>query len=163
MAIRRIFTYPDKVLKKKSAAVGKLKPEDRALIRDLIDTMYQEDGVGIAAPQVGVSKRIIVISPNAVRGEERALINPQILQYSKDQEWGTEGCLSVPGVSGQIRRSVSVTIKALDVNGKPFTEKLKGFPARVAQHEVDHLNGILLIDRLEFNQKQAVLSSYQRL
>lgn len=163
MAIRRIFTYPDKVLKKKAAPVGKLKPEDRVLIRDLIDTMYQEDGVGIAAPQVGVSKRIIVISPNAVRGEERALINPEILHYSKDEEWGTEGCLSVPGVSGQVRRSASVMVKALDVNGKPFTEELKGFPARVMQHEVDHLNGILLIDRLEFNQKQAVLSSYQRL
>lgn len=163
MSVRSVLTYPNPILKKKALSVKQIRQEERNLIEDLIDTLYQEDGVGIAAPQVGVSKRIIVISPNAVRGEERALINPEILHYSKDEEWGTEGCLSVPGVSGQVRRSASVMVKALNVNGKPFTEELKGFPARVMQHEVDHLNGILLIDRLEFNQKQAVLSSYQRL
>lgn len=163
MAIRPIITYPNEVLKKKALVVGTLKKEDQRLIRDLVDTMYQEDGVGIAAPQVGVSKRIIVVSPNAVRGEERVFIDPEIIYASKEEELGTEGCLSVPGISGEIRRSVSIRVKALDVKGKSFTEELSGFPARVAQHEVDHLNGILLIDRLEFSQKQALMNSHQRL
>lgn len=163
MAIRRILTYPNETLKKKALSVGKLKREDRALIQDLIDTMYQEEGVGIAAPQVGVSKRIIIISPNATKGEERVLINPEILHASKEEALGTEGCLSVPGISGEIRRAVSVRISALDERGKTFTEEWTGFPAHIVQHEIDHLNGILLIDRLEFNQKQALMNSYQRL
>jgi len=117
----------------------------------------------LAAPQVGISKRIIIISPRAVRGEEQIYINPEIIHFSDQQETGLEGCLSVPNVSCEVRRAKKITLKALNLEGKSLLEEFQNFPARVVQHEVDHLNGVLLIDRVDFNQRQALLGSYQRL
>ena len=163
MAKLKVLQYPDPILSKKSTSVDRLSDKDIRLIHEMIDLMYEEDGVGLAAPQVGVSKRIIVVSPRAVRGEEQVYINPEISQFSEEQELGLEGCLSVPNVSCEVRRSKKITFKALTMEGKWIIQDLQNFPARVVQHEIDHLNGILLIDRVDFNQRQALLGSYQRL
>ncbi len=163
MAKLKVLQYPDPVLSKKSLPVGHLTDKDLRLIREMIEIMYEEEGVGLAAPQVGVSKRIIVVSPRAVRGEEQVYINPEITYFSEQQEIGLEGCLSVPNVSCEVRRAKKIMLKALMMEGKQLVEELQNFPARIVQHEIDHLNGILLIDRVDFNQRQALLGSYQRL
>ncbi len=163
MAKLKVLQYPNPILSKKAQAVDRLTEKDLRLIREMIDLMYEEDGVGLAAPQVGISKRIIIISPRAVRGEEQIYINPEIIHFSDQQETGLEGCLSVPNVSCEVRRAKKITLKALNLEGKSLLEEFQNFPARVVQHEVDHLNGVLLIDRVDFNQRQALLGSYQRL
>ena len=159
----KVLQYPDPILSKKAETIGKLSDKDLRVIQEMIEIMYEEDGVGLAAPQVGFSKRIIVVSPRAVRGEEQVYINPEIIHFSDQQETGLEGCLSVPNVSCEVRRAKKITLKASNLEGKPLLEELQNFAARVVQHEVDHLNGILLIDRVDFNQRQALLGSYQRL
>lgn len=158
----KVLTYPHPLLAQKAKLVRRLTREDRQLIRDMIETMYLDDGVGLAAPQVAVSKRIIIISPEAKRGEERVLINPEVLE-SSGSELGVEGCLSLPGISGEVRRASKIKFRALDLNEKSIEEECVGFAARVIQHEIDHLNGILLIDRVDFNKRQELLSTYQRL
>ncbi len=162
MAKLKVLQYPNPVLSQKAQPMGRLNDKDLSLIRDMIDTMYEDDGVGLAAPQVGVSKRIIVISPRAVRGEEQVYINPEILHFSEEEEIAVEGCLSLPNISCEVRRAKKIMLKALDLKGKEYTEELRNFPARVVQHEIDHLNGILLIDRIDFNQRQTLLGTYQR-
>jgi len=163
MAILKIRQYPDAVLSRKSEPLIRIRQKDLALVQDMIDTMYHEDGIGLAAPQVGVSKRIIVVSPNAKRGEERAYINPEMVELSPEEETEIEGCLSLPGIACQVRRAKRIKFKAMDLKGEEKIEEAWDFPARVVQHEVDHHNGILLIDRLDFNQRQVVLGSYRRL
>ena len=163
MAALKVIEYPNPVLSKKAEPVVKITQKELRLIQDMIDTMYQEDGVGLAAPQVGVSKQIIVVSPNAKWGEERVYINPEVIESSEEQEVGLEGCLSVPGISCEVRRPKQIRLKATDSKGLKLLEEFQSFPARVIQHEIDHLNGILLIDRVDFNQRQTALSSYRRL
>ena len=164
MALRRVLTYPDPVLTRKSVEVKKVDSSIKNLVRDMVDTMYEEDGVGLAAPQIGISKRIIMVSPNAKRGEERALINPVILEKSSELILSVEGCLSVPGVSVEVRRAVTIKFEAVDIRGKRIVETVSDFHARVIQHEMDHLAGILLIDHVDFEKRQALLGGqYQRL
>ncbi|MBI3999080.1 MAG: peptide deformylase [Candidatus Omnitrophica bacterium] len=163
MAVLKIVEYPNPVLSKKAKPIETISQKELRLIQDMIDTLYQEDGVGLAAPQVGVSKRIIVVSPNAERGEERVYINPKIIKTSPEEETGLEGCLSLPGVSCEVRRAKKIEFRALDLKGIDKTESAQGFLARVIQHEIDHLNGILLINRVDFNQRQSLLGTYRRL
>lgn len=163
MATRKIIEYPNPILSRKAKSVDRLNQKDIRLIEDMIDTMYHEDGVGLAAPQIGISKRIIVVSPNAKLGEERVFLNPEIIQSSREEEIGVEGCLSVPGISCEIRRAKKIKLQAMRVDGSKLIEEFIDFPARVIQHEVDHLNGILLIDRVSFNERQTLLSSQKRL
>jgi len=163
MSLLKIVQYPNPALSTKAKPVDKIMPKDLKLIRDMIETMYQEDGVGLAAPQVGISKRIIVISPNACPGEERVYINPEIIHQSPDEEVDLEGCLSLPGISCEIRRAKKISFQALTLEGQKIVEEIKSFPARVIQHEIDHLNGVLLVDRVPFHQRQSILGSYKRL
>ena len=153
--------YPDAVLSKKAKTVLRLSRKDRRLIQDMLDTMYAEGGVGLAAPQVGVSKRIIVISPRLKRGEEQILINPEILGASGGEEAVPEGCLSLPGLSCPVRRAKKVRVRAWDVNGNERIQEMERFSARVLQHEIDHLNGTLIVDRLDLDGRQAALSAYR--
>ena len=163
MAILKVLQYPDPILSKKSNPVDDLTEKERGFIQNMIDTMYQEDGVGLAAPQVGVSKRIIIISPNACPGEETVYINPEIIESSKEEEIGLEGCLSLPNISCEVRRPKKIKFRALDMRGFERVDQAQDFRARVIQHEIDHLNGVLIIDRVNFNQRQALLGSYRRL
>ena len=163
MPALKVLEYPNPILTAKAKRVESISKKDLELIRNMIETMYHEDGVGLAAPQVGVSKQIIVVSPNARRGEEQVYINPEILEASREQEIGLEGCLSLPGISCEVRRPRTIKFRALNLKGTEHVQELDNFPARVIQHEMDHLNGILLIDRVDFNQRQTLLGTYQRL
>lgn len=162
MATLKIKTYPDPVLKKKAEPLTAFGAEEQKLFNDMIETMYASDGVGLAAPQVGISKRILIASPTMTPGEEYVFINPEILE-ARGRELGVEGCLSLPGVSGEIPRAKIVRFRAFDRGGKPVEMEVKDFFARIIQHEMDHLNGILLIDRVDFDKRQELLATYQRL
>lgn len=162
MALLKVKTYPDPVLKKKAEPLHRFGPEEQKLFDDMIETMYAEEGVGLAAPQVGISKRILIASPTMTRGEEYVFVNPEIFE-ARGRELGLEGCLSLPGISGEIARAKIVRFRALDRKGQPLEMEVKDFFARIIQHELDHLNGILLIDRVDFDKRQELLAAYQRL
>lgn len=159
MARLELRRYPDPVLLQKAELVTSIQSVDKKLLADMIETMHAEKGVGLAAPQIGVSKQIIVMCPTAKRGEERVLYNPNILK-SAGLELMEEGCLSLPGLSGKVPRFNEVTFEAMNEKGEQITETLTDFPARIIQHEVDHLNGRLFIDRLDFDNRQQLLSKY---
>ena len=146
MAVLPIVCYPDAVLRQKAKRVSNIDGSIQRLIDDMVDTMHEVEGVGLAAPQVGVSLRVIVIE---LPGEETlALVNPQIVKRSGERSV-EEGCLSVPGYRGEIERSLKVTVKGLDRSGKEVRVRGEGLLAQAFEHEVDHLNGTLYIDHLE--------------
>ncbi|PJA01099.1 peptide deformylase [bacterium (Candidatus Gribaldobacteria) CG_4_10_14_0_2_um_filter_33_15] len=141
--------YPDPVLKKKAKKIKEFKEEDRKLIKDMIETMYKNKGIGLAASQVGISKRIIVVD---VGQGPKVFVNPEILK-KQGREISEEGCLSVPGKFLKIKRYKEISVKALDENGKEFKIKADGLLSCCLQQEIDHLNGILILNRLSFWQK----------
>lgn len=162
MAHLKIYTYPSPVLKKTAEPLTDFGPKTQKLFDDMIDTMYLDDGVGLAAPQVGVSKQILIACPTAKPGEEYVIVNPVILSES-GREAEMEGCLSLPGLAVKVERAKKIQLRFQDRNGKAWEVKLKDFFARVIQHEMDHLKGILLIDRVPFDQRQELLAEYKRL
>jgi len=144
MAIRIIVKHPDPVLREKAKPVPQVTPNIQKLLSDMAETMYDAPGVGLAAPQIGISKRVIVVDV----GDEHGLIemvNPEILEADGEQ-LGPEGCLSIPGLQGDVRRKDRIKVKGLDRNGNEFVVDASGFLARAFQHEIDHLNGVLFID-----------------
>lgn len=144
-----ILTEPNPLLRRQGRDLSFRElnsPQVQTLIKDMIKTMYEADGVGLAASQIGENINLTVI---AVKDEELVLVNPKILKYGLLKEKGEEGCLSVPGVWGVVKRSKHVKVKALGLDGTRYSFKADGFLARVIQHEVDHLNGILFIDKAE--------------
>lgn len=146
MAIRNIREYGDAVLTKKCKEVTEMTPRIKELIGDMLETMYEANGVGLAAPQVGILKRIVVID---VTGEDPyILINPRIVETSGEQT-GSEGCLSVPGKAGNVTRPNYVKAVALDVNMKPVEVEGTELLARAICHELDHLDGHLYIEKVE--------------
>lgn len=146
MAIRNIREIGEEVLNKKCKEVTEMTPRIKELIEDMLETMYEANGVGLAAPQVGILKRIVVID---VTGEDPyILINPRIVESSGEQT-GQEGCLSVPGKSGQVTRPNYVKAVALDVNMKPFELEGTELLARAICHELDHLDGHLYVEKVE--------------
>jgi peptide deformylase len=141
--------YGDPVLRKKAAPVEKFDDELRELASQMIETMHNSDGAGLAAPQVGISLRLAVIDASGGESEPYVVINPEIVSSSSECEDSEEGCLSMPGISLKINRPSSVTVKAQNENGDFYTiENAEGLLARALQHETDHLNGILFIDRV---------------
>ena len=162
MAKLKIVIYPNPILTRKAAPVSEIGPSERALIKNMIETMYAESGVGIAAPQVGVSKRIFIASPDARPGEEIVFINP-VIHQSFGTQIGLEGCLSLPDISGEIKRAQKIEYEYRDEAGKRTQATAFDFLARIIQHELDHLDGKLLVDRVDFDRRQELLSSYQRL
>lgn len=149
MAVLAIVKKGTLVLHKPSVEVDPKEiatPEFRTLIGDMVETMYAAKGVGIAAPQIGVGKRIFIAESSE---GPIALINPVFTKKSRKTVGGEEGCLSVPGQFDSVRRCRSVTIKALTVEGKPVSFTADNFFARILQHELDHLDGVLYVDRVE--------------
>lgn len=146
MVIHTIHTLPDPVLRQKAKRVRSIDNSIRKLIGDLIETMHQAPGVGLAAPQIGIPLRVIVIG--MPEEEEIALINPQIVRR-RGELTVREGCLSIPGYFGHIKRAESVTAKGRDPDGKEIRIKADGLLAQTLQHEIDHVNGILYIDHLD--------------
>jgi len=141
--------YGDPVLRKKAEPVASVDLPIRELIESLFDAMYRERGIGLAAPQVGVSQRVFVVDVEVEGGERAklALVNPRMVRSSGSMV-GEEGCLSIPGIHADVKRHAEVTFEALDENGARITVHAEGLLARALQHELDHLDGVLFIDRL---------------
>ena len=148
MAIRNIRIMGDRVLNKKSRPVEVMTPKLRVLIQDMFDTMYEATGVGLAAPQVGILKRIVVIDVEEEGGEPYVFVNPEILETSGSQT-GDEACLSVPGKAGIVTRPDHVKVKAFDENMEPFVLEADDLLARAICHECEHLDGILYVEHVE--------------
>lgn len=146
MAIRTIRTDDDPVLRKTARVVEEVDDKIKILVEDMIDTMYEADGVGLAAPQVGILKRVIVIDIYDETGV-KIIINPEIVESSGEQI-EEEGCLSLPGLSGTVERPMVVKVKGLDIDGQPMEIVGEELLARALCHEIDHLNGILFKDKI---------------
>jgi len=147
MAVLNVRKYGDPALRRRGAPVGEVTPEVRRVIADLVDTMYDELGIGLAAPQVGIPLRIIVAGDEHGR-DARALLNP-VIAAQGGEVTAEEGCLSLPGIFAQVTRAAWVRVEAQDEEGRPLTVDARDLFARVLQHEMDHLDGILFIDRLD--------------
>jgi len=155
MTLRTIVTLPDPVLRRKAHNVTNFDKNLQVLIDDMVETMREAPGVGLAAPQIGLSDRLIVIEYFEHEEDEEienapqkvwAVINPEIVKKSEETVIGVEGCLSIPGLVGEVERSTEVLVKGLNRHGKPMKIKAKGWLARIFQHEIDHLNGVLFTD-----------------
>ncbi|HEX9819918.1 MAG TPA: peptide deformylase [Methylomirabilota bacterium] len=147
MAVLSVRRYGDPVLRRRARDVEAVTPEIRRLVDDMVDTMYDEVGIGLAAPQVGVSLRLMVVGDEEGRGVQ-ALVNPAITEQGGEVK-AEEGCLSLPGIFASVTRAEWVTLEAQDLEGRPVSITARGLRARVFQHEIDHLDGVLFIDRLE--------------
>ena len=146
MAIRIIRTKEDPVLRQKALEVKEITPQIKKLLEDMAETMYDAQGVGLAAPQVGIAKRIIVIDVQNEVGLLK-LINPVVVEQVGSEN-AVEGCLSFPGMAGEVERCTSVTVRATDPDGNPVELCASGLLARAFQHEIDHLDGVLFVDRV---------------
>jgi peptide deformylase len=151
MALMEIVTIPEPVLRKKARKVTDFGPELQTLIEDMVETMRDAPGVGLAAPQVASPLRVIVVEFGDEENEEvppklYTMVNPEIVRASEEKVVGTEGCLSIPGFVGDVERIDQITVKGQNRYGKPMRVKANGWLARIFQHEIDHLNGVLFTD-----------------
>lgn len=147
MAVLKVRKYGDPVLRRRAVEITDVPPELHKTIADMVDTMYDEAGIGLAAPQVGISLRLMVVGHDE-RREPRALINPVVVDRGGEVT-AEEGCLSIPGIFAPVTRSEWVEVEAKDVDGRAVKIHGQGLLARVLQHEMDHLDGVLFIDRLD--------------
>ena len=158
MAIRTIVTLPDPVLRRKARAVTTFDKNLQTLVDDMIETMRNAPGVGLAAPQVGVSEQVIVVEyaepeeveegeePKEVEPKLHVMVNPEIVKFSPDTVMGVEGCLSVPMLVGEVERAEEIRIRGFNRRGQPMKLKVDGWLARIFQHEIDHVNGVVFTD-----------------
>ncbi len=163
--VREIVTYPAEILKKPTEKVDVVDREIRSLIRDMFDTMYQAEGVGLAANQIGVPLRIMVIdtTPKEEAPDLKlVLINPELVSSEGKIKY-KEGCLSFPGLTVEVERAMKVKVRGLSEEGEEVELELEGFPAIVFQHELDHLDGITFIDRLKGWRRRIALEKYKKL
>jgi peptide deformylase len=165
MALRQIVTLPEAILRRKAKPITKFHKELQTLIDDMIETMRDAPGVGLAAPQVNIGQQLIVVEYAEDDDEENfdeenaeeprpikpkmlyVMINPEIVKASEEKVMGVEGCLSIPGIQGEVERYEAVQVKGLNRYGRPQKLKVDGWMARIFQHEIDHLNGVLFTDR----------------
>ncbi|MBP7190184.1 MAG: peptide deformylase [Rickettsiaceae bacterium] len=163
MSILKIITIPNRLLKQKSSLVEVVDDKIRSLIEDMLETMYHDNGIGLAAIQVGVPKRILVVDLSGMDEEEKKniypikMVNPEFIYKSENMSIADEGCLSVPGVPVEISRHEAVTIKYLDDLGQEKTIECDGWLARCFQHEIDHLDGKTILDYLSSSIKRDVI------
>ena len=152
-----IIPYPHPTLRVRSKPIRRVNKELRNMAAEMLDLMYEAEGVGLAANQVNLPVRIFVVNPSGERGdgEEMVLLNPE-LQMPKGSVTGQEGCLSLPGVFGQVKRPKSIRLSAFDLKGNPVERTVDGFLARVIQHESDHLDGVMFFDRMTEEAKREI-------
>lgn len=160
--ILEIKKFPDKALRQKAKPLGTVMDEDRRLIRDMFDTMYFAKGVGLAAPQVGVLKRIIVCNPTGEKNDELAVINPVILYRKGKKVRECEGCLSIPTITAEVSRHTIIGASGKDPNGEAIKLEAIDMLARIIDHETDHLNGVLFIDRMGLIKRKLLLAQYKK-
>ncbi|OMO69556.1 Formylmethionine deformylase [Corchorus olitorius] len=146
----KVVEYPDPILRKRNKRIDTFDENLKKLVHEMFDVMYKTDGIGLSAPQVGINVQLMVFNPAGERGEgqEIVLVNPRVYRYSKKTLLFNEGCLSFPRIYADVERPESVKIDARDINGSRFSVNLSGLPARVFQHEFDHLQGVLFFDRM---------------
>ncbi|MDR4516773.1 MAG: peptide deformylase [Nitrosomonas sp.] len=161
MAILKILQYPDERLHIKAAPVAHVNDKTRTLIQDMAETMYAAPGIGLAATQIDVHERIIIIDISETHDQLYVLINPEIISRDGSFDY-EEGCLSVPGIFGKIKRAESITVKALDTDGKPFTLDAKGLLAVCIQHEMDHLEGKVFVEYWSKFKQSRVLAKLKK-
>lgn len=153
MALREIVTVPNDVLRRKAHKITEFDKELQKTIDDMVETMREAPGVGLAAPQIGLLSRLVVVEYEEDDEKEDSpkklyvVVNPEIIGASEETEMGIEGCLSVPGLVGEVERSVEVVVRGQNRRGQPVKIKANGWLARIFQHEIDHLDGILYTDR----------------
>jgi peptide deformylase len=164
MALRDIIILPDKRLRSVSKPVVAIGDEIRTLVADMFETMYEAPGIGLAAIQVGVPSRMIVmdLSKREAEAEPRVFINPEITWSSEEKSLYEEGCLSIPEVHEDVERPARVKIRYLDLEGKPHEEDAEGLFATCIQHEVDHLNGVLFIDHISKLKRERITKKFTK-
>jgi peptide deformylase len=158
VAILDIRVLGDPILRQATTPIGEITPEIQRLIDDMFQTMHHARGIGLAAPQVGRTERITVVD---VDGDQMVLINPEIIESSSAKAKGEEGCLSIPDIYADVERPKSVTVRALDREGKPFEREATDLLARCLQHEIDHLDGKLFLDYLSVLKRTAALAKWR--
>lgn len=164
MAVRQIVLYPDDVLTEKTEAIEEVNDEVRELVQDLVDTMYDAPGVGLAAPQIGVLKRVAVIDVSAPDDDPdlKVLINPEVIERSGEITW-EEGCLSFPKLYEKIDRAHDVVVRAQNEKGETYEIEASELLAVALQHEIDHLDGVLFIDRMSHLKRRRALKKYKKI
>lgn len=167
MAVLKLYTYPDKVLSAKCEKVDVVDAGVRKLLDDMLETMYADKGVGLAAPQIGITKRIIVIDDKVDEDGNPGphpmyLVNPEIIEKSAETIIFNEGCLSVPGQSADVERHKRVKVKYLDYNGKEQVIEAEDYLAVILQHETDHLDGVLYIDHLSRLKRNMIIKKLKK-
>ena len=162
MTIRQLHLLGSPVLRQRAAPVATVDDAVRRLADDLFETMHAAKGVGLAANQVGVARRVAVVDVGEDAPPPLVLINPRIVQASDTMESAEEGCLSIPDIYGEVERRLGVTIEALDRDGRVYKVELSGFKARAAQHEIDHLDGVLFLDHLSAVKRGLLLAKWKK-
>jgi peptide deformylase len=159
-----IITIPDPVLRKEAAAVERIDDELRRLMDDMLATMYDAPGVGLAAPQIGISRRLIVMDAAKDDDEKTpiVMVNPRILERSEELRTHEEGCLSIPEVTAEVERPAVTRVAYLDREGKPQEAELEGIWSTIVQHEIDHLNGVLFIDYLSRLKRDMIVKKFTK-
>ena len=157
----QILTLGNELLRQKAEKVEKFNEETRILVRQMLEIINQEKGIGIAAPQIGIMKRIFVT--HVQNDIERVFINPSILETSQKTDKYEEGCLSVPGIYATIVRAESIKVQAWNEKGRPFTLETSGLLARVIQHELDHLNGTIFLDHLPEEKRDKFFAKFEKM
>ena len=165
MAVRQIVVMGDPILRTATAEVDAFDRDLKMLVRDMFETMYHAEGIGLAAPQIGISRRVIVID---LRSEEQpearlALINPSVVWASAESDKEPEGCLSIPGLEEVIKRSLAIRVEAVDIDGGRMELEAEGLFARVLQHEMDHLDGILFVDRVSALKRRILMKKWKKI
>ena len=156
MAELDIIRFPDPILKRQAQPIEEIDERVRERVKQMFALMYRDKGVGLAAPQVGWSRRLFIMNPTGKPEDERVWVNPVITAKSKETARSQEGCLSIPEVYGKIERSLKIKIEGYDLEGNEVNLELAEFPARICQHETDHLDGLLIIDKMSPAERQSV-------
>ena len=165
MAVHEVAIMGDPILRTAAAEVDAFDPDLKMLVRDMVETMYHAEGIGLAAPQISISQRVIVVD---LRSEEHpearlALINPKVVWASTESEKAPEGCLSIPGLEEVIKRSSAIRVEAIGIDGGRIELEAEGLFARVLQHEIDHLDGILFVDRVSALKRRILMKKWKNI
>ena len=163
MSVLPIEMLGAEVLRRRAVEVSEVDDDLRALIRDMFETMYDAEGIGLAGPQVGVERRVIVVDLREEGSTPFALVNPRIVETVRETDRAEEGCLSIPGVAGVVERPARVVVEGLSESGEPIRIEADGLLGRCLQHEIDHLDGVLFVDRLSPLKRKTVLKRYRTL
>lgn len=163
MALLDIRLMGDPVLREECDEVETFDDDLRRLATDMFDTMYEADGVGLAAPQVGLTRRLIVVDPREEGVKPRALVNPRVLETGEETDRAEEGCLSIPGLREIVERKAEVVVEAENVDGETIRIEADGLHARVLLHEIDHLDGVLFVDRVSPLKRKMLMKKWQKL